>query len=82
LAYIVVEMQNAIFSDFRTLHEPMSNTETTEHIELSPFKLQQIGLAHHRLMNNYLEQVLGDALETLWAIVLAFSSRILSKPSG
>jgi sulfite reductase alpha subunit-like flavoprotein len=68
LAYIVVEMQNAILSDFRTMNEPMTNGEDAEHIELTPFKLQQIGLAHHRLMNNYLEQVLGDALETLWAI--------------
>lgn len=70
LAYIIVEMQNAIFNDFRTLNEPMTDVEDAQNLVLSPFKLQQIGLAHHRLMNNYLEQVLGDALETLWAITI------------
>jgi sulfite reductase alpha subunit-like flavoprotein len=68
LAFIVVEMENAILSDFRTLNEAMTDIETLGNIILSPFKLQQIGLAHHRLMNNYLEQVLGESLETLWAI--------------
>lgn len=68
LTYMVVEMENAILSDFRTRDEPMTDIEDTNTLLLSPFKLEQIGLAHHRLMNNYLEQVLGDALETLWAI--------------
>jgi len=70
LAFIVVEMENAILNDFRTIHEPMTDIEDENVLVLSPFKLQQIGLAHHRLLNNYLEQVLGDALETLWAINL------------
>jgi sulfite reductase alpha subunit-like flavoprotein len=70
LAYIVVEMENAILSDFRTLDEPMTDIENFDTVLLSPFKLQQIGMAHHRLMNNYLEQVLGDSLETLWAITI------------
>lgn len=69
-AFIVVEMENAILNDFRTLYEPMTNDENETTFTLSAFKLSQIGLAHHRLLNNYLEQVLGDALETLWAITL------------
>lgn len=68
LAFIVVEMQNAILNDFRTLYEPMTDIEDENNLILSPFKLQQIGLAHHRLLNNYLEQILGEAIETLWAI--------------
>lgn len=68
LAFIVVEMQNAILNDFRTRYEPMTDIEDVDNVLLSPFKLQQIGLAHHRLLNNYLEQVLGESLETLWAI--------------
>ena len=68
LAFIVVEMENAILNDFRTLDEPITDIEDVDNLVLSPFKLQQIGLAHHRLLNNYLEQVLGDSLETLWAI--------------
>jgi sulfite reductase (NADPH) flavoprotein alpha-component len=70
LAFIVVEMENAILNDFRIMHEPMTEIEDESTVILSPFKLQQIGLAHHRLLNNYLEQVLGDSLETLWAISL------------
>lgn len=69
-AFIVVEMENAILNDFRTLYEPMTNDENETTLTLSAFKLSQIGLAHHRLLNNYLEQVLGDALETLWALTL------------
>lgn len=69
-AFIVVEMENAILNDFRTLHEPMTNIEDATTLTLSAFKLAQIGLAHHRLLNNYLEQVLGDALETLWALTI------------
>lgn len=70
LTYMVVEMENAILSDFRTRQEPMTDLEDADTLVLSPFKLEQIGLAHHRLLNNYLEQVLGEALETLWAITI------------
>lgn len=75
LAYIVVEMENAILNDFRTLHEPMTDAEDEHRLILSPFKLQQIGLAHHRLLNNYLQQVLGDALEALWAMSIGILQR-------
>lgn len=68
LAFIVVEMENAILNDFRTMDEPMTDIEDPQNVLLTPFKLQQIGLAHHRLLNNYLAQALGDALDTLWAI--------------
>lgn len=70
LAFIVVEMENAILNDFRTLDEPMTDIENEDTVLLSPFKLQQIGLAHHRLLNDYLPQVLGESLTTLWSIML------------
>jgi len=68
LAFMVVEMENAVMNDFRTLDEPMTEMENDGVPRITPFKVNQIALAHDRLVNNYLAQVVGEPLSVLWSL--------------
>jgi sulfite reductase alpha subunit-like flavoprotein len=68
LLYMIVEIENAILNDFRIRHEPFTDIETTDHVLLTPSKIQQLGLAHERLVNDYFSHLLGDPIETLWML--------------
>ena len=66
--YMIVEIENAIMSDFRVRNEPLTDAETFDDVHLTPNKVMQLSLAHERLVNNYLDHLLGEPMHTLWAI--------------
>jgi sulfite reductase alpha subunit-like flavoprotein/cytochrome b involved in lipid metabolism len=68
LLYMVMEIENAILNDFRIRNEPFTDIETHDHVLLTPTKAEQIGLAHERLVNSYLDNVLGEPMQTLWSM--------------
>jgi len=70
LLFMIMEIENAILNDFRVRHEPLANTESFEKVFLTPIKIHELGLAHERLVTNYLTGVLGEPMETLWSITV------------
>jgi sulfite reductase (NADPH) flavoprotein alpha-component len=68
--YIIVEIENAMLNDFRIRHEPFTDIETREHVQMTPSKAQQLGLAHERLVTSYLDHILGSPIETLWSLTV------------
>ncbi|HEX2622140.1 MAG TPA: cytochrome b5 domain-containing protein, partial [Phototrophicaceae bacterium] len=66
--YMVVEIENAIASDFRIQGEPLTDIETFDHVVLTASKVQQLALTHERLVTSYLSHVLGEPIEALWAL--------------
>ena len=68
--YMIVEIENAVLNDFRIRNEPFMDIETLDSVMLTPGKAQQLGLAHERLVTNYLDHVLGSPLETLWSLTI------------
>jgi sulfite reductase (NADPH) flavoprotein alpha-component len=68
LLFMVTEIENAILNDFRIRHEPFTDIEHHGRVLLTPSKIEQLGLAHERLVTSYLEHVLGSPLPTLWAM--------------
>ncbi len=70
LLYMIMEIENAILNDFRVRNEPLANIETFEQILLTPIKVHELGLAHERLVTNYLTNVLGTPMETLWSLTI------------
>jgi sulfite reductase (NADPH) flavoprotein alpha-component len=68
--YMIVEIENAVLNDFRIRYEPFTDIETDDCVVLSASKVQQLGLAHERLVTNYLDHVLGKPMETLWAMTI------------
>ena len=68
--FMMVEIENAILNDFRIRHEPFTDIETDDRVMLAPSKAQQLGLAHERLVSNYLDHVLGVPIETLWSLTI------------
>lgn len=68
--YMIVEIENAVINDFRIRYEPFTDIETADCVVLSASKVQQLGLAHERLVSNYLDHVLGKPMETLWAMTI------------
>jgi sulfite reductase alpha subunit-like flavoprotein len=70
LLYMIIEIENAILNDFRIRHEPFTDLETPENVLLTPSKIQQLGLAHERLVNDYFAHLLGEPMETLWMLTI------------
>ncbi len=70
LLFMIVEIENAVLNDFRIRDEPFTDIETTDQVMLTPSKAQQLGLAHERLVINYLDHVLGAPIETLWSLTI------------
>lgn len=70
MLYMIVEIENAIMNDFRVRHEPLTDAETIDAVSLTPNKVMQLGLAHERLITGYLDHLLGDPIQTLWAITV------------
>jgi sulfite reductase alpha subunit-like flavoprotein len=68
--YTVVEIENAVMNDFRIRAEPLTDVETPDHVWLTPNKVYQLGLAHERLVTSYLDHVLGEPIQTLWAMTI------------
>src|SRR5690606_18664872 len=68
LLYMVIEIENAIRNDFLIRNEPLTDIETHTHVVLTLSKVQQLGQAHERLVTGYLEHVLGEPMQTLWAM--------------
>lgn len=70
LLFMVIEIENAILNDFRIRYEPFTDIETSDHVQLTPSKIEQLGLAHERLATGYLDHVLGSPIPTLWALTV------------
>lgn len=70
LLYMTVEIENAILNDFRVRHEPFTEIETFDNVLLTPAKVEQLGLAHERLVTSYLSHLLGEPIQTLWALTI------------
>ena len=68
--FMIVEIENAVLNDFRIRNEPFTDIETSDHVLLTPSKVQQFGLAHERLVTGYLDHVLGEPMQTLWALTV------------
>jgi hypothetical protein len=73
--YMVVEIENAVTNDFRIRGEPFTDAETFDHVLLTPSKVQQLGLAHERLVSSYLAHILGEPIEALWALTVGLTGR-------
>ena len=75
LLYMIVEIENAVLNDFRIRREPFTDLEAADNVFLTPSKAQQIGLAHERLLSNYVDHVLSAPLETLWTLTIGLLGR-------
>lgn len=73
--YMIVEIENAVTNDFRIRDEPFTGAETFDHDLLTPSKVQQLGLAHERLVSSYLAHILGEPIEALWALTVGLTGR-------
>lgn len=75
--YMIVEIENAIRNDFRVRREPLTDAETIDHVLLTPNKVQQLGLAHERLVTGYLDHVLGEPVQTLWSLTVGLTGQTM-----
>ncbi len=64
--YLIVEMENALTSDFEVLRKTTTRGETAD--ELTPLKIQIAAETHRRFLEGYLDDLLGDDLQRLWAV--------------
>ena len=64
--YLIVEMENALESDFGVLNKTTTRDEPAE--LLTPLKIQTAAETHRRFLGGYLDDLLGDDLQHLWAI--------------
>lgn len=74
LLHMLVEIENAVQNDFRVRHEPLTDIETHRSVVLTPSKVNQLALAHERLVTGYLDHVLGAPMETLWALTIGVTN--------
>lgn len=75
LLQMLVEIENAVQNDFRVRYEPLTDIETHDSVLLTPSKVNQLGLAHERLVTGYLDHVLGAPIETLWSLTIGIAQR-------
>ncbi len=68
--YMIVEIENAMLNDFRVRNEPLTDAEQIDHVLLTPNKVMQLGLAHERMVTGYLDHVLGEPIQALWALTI------------
>ena len=64
--YFVVELENSLRNDFSILQEPTTRDE--EPTSRSPYKTQLMLQSYKRFANQTLTDVMGESLETLWAV--------------
>lgn len=70
LLYMVMEIENALLNDFRVRHEPLTDIEMSGQILLTSVKVHELALTHERLVTNYLNNVLGEPMTTLWGLTI------------
>jgi sulfite reductase (NADPH) flavoprotein alpha-component len=73
--FMVVEIENAVTNDFRVRGEPFADIETPKRLTMTPSKMQQLILAHERLVTSYLDHILGEPIETLWALTVGLTGQ-------
>jgi sulfite reductase (NADPH) flavoprotein alpha-component len=71
--YLVVGMENALANDFDFAR--LSSTAGEDAHELTPFKAQFLLEAHRRFLVSYLDGLIDEDLQTLWAITTGFCAR-------
>jgi len=64
--YFVVELENSLRNDFSILQEPTTRDE--EPTSRSPFKTQLVLQSYTRFAQQYVADVTGESLESLWAV--------------
>ncbi|HEX2912081.1 MAG TPA: cytochrome b5 domain-containing protein [Chloroflexia bacterium] len=73
LLYLVTAMQNAIENDFSYMDKIMARGDRPETI--TPYKLQFLIEAHHRIFTNYLDGLLNEEFVELWQMALGLTDR-------
>ncbi|MCH7610981.1 MAG: FHA domain-containing protein [Chloroflexi bacterium] len=64
--HFVVELENSLRNDFSILQEPTTRDEAPT--SRSPFKTQLVLQSYQRFAKQYVADLMGESLETLWAI--------------
>ena len=64
--YLIVEMENALANEFSFLQRSTTRGENPQ--ELTPLKVHLLAEAHTRFITIFLDGVLGEELDMLWAI--------------
>ncbi|HVC32915.1 MAG TPA: cytochrome b5 domain-containing protein [Chloroflexota bacterium] len=70
--YLIVEMENALASDFSIVRKVTTFQEEPE--QLTPYKIQFAAETHRRFLGGYLDDLTGADLQHLWAISTAFGA--------
>jgi sulfite reductase (NADPH) flavoprotein alpha-component len=71
--YLVVGMENAMENDYDFAH--LSSTAGEDAQELTPFKSQFLIEAHRRFLVSYLDGLVDEDLQTLWAMTIGFCAK-------
>jgi hypothetical protein len=71
--YLVVGMENALENDYDFAR--LSSTAGENPQELTPFKLQFLIEAHRRFLVSYLDGLIDEDLQTLWATTIGFCAK-------
>lgn len=64
--YLIVEMENALAVDFSFLDYATTAGDTPE--ALTPFKMQLLIQAHRRFLSSFVDNLMGEDLQVMWAI--------------
>ena len=64
--HFVVELENSLRNDFSILLEPTTRDESPT--SRSPFKTQLMLQSYKRFAHQYIPDVMGESLESLWAV--------------
>ena len=70
--YLIVEMENALGSDFGVSRK--ATTRGEEPATLTPLKVQIVAETHRRFLSAYLDDLIGGDLGHLWAISTGFGA--------
>jgi sulfite reductase alpha subunit-like flavoprotein len=71
--YLVVGMENALENDYDFAR--LSSTAGEDPDELTPFKSQFLIEAHRRFLVSYLDGLIDEDLQALWALTIGFCAR-------
>jgi sulfite reductase (NADPH) flavoprotein alpha-component len=71
--YLVVGMENALENDYDFAR--LSSTAGENPQELTPFKMQFLIEAHRRFLVSYLDGLIDEDLQTLWATTIGFCAQ-------
>jgi sulfite reductase (NADPH) flavoprotein alpha-component len=70
--YLIVEMENALASDYGIVRKVTTFEE--DPTLLTPYKIQFVAETHRRFLAGYLDDLTGPDLQQLWAISSAFGA--------